>query len=68
MKMNKYIITSFVECSLHFNTLESAKTFAMKHGLNVCQVYYLEEHTPTFIGYGLENENGLLNGNEIVWV
>lgn len=66
--MNKYIISSLRECSLQFNTLESAKKFANEHGLNVCQVYYLDEHTPVFIGYGIENENGLMNGNEFVWV
>jgi hypothetical protein len=66
--MNKYIITSLVECSLYFNNVEPAQDFANEHGLNVCQVYYLDEHTPVFMGYGIENENGLCNGNEFVWV
>ena len=66
--MNKYIITSLMECSLTFNTLESAKEFADKHQLNVCQVFYLDEHTPKFIGYSIENENGLMNGREFIWI
>ena len=62
--MNKYIIRSFVECSLQFTTLQAAKEIADRYHLTVCKVFYLDEHTPKFIGYGLENENGLMNGNE----
>lgn len=63
--MNKYILTSLVECSLTFNNIKSAEEFANKHNLNVCKVYVLDEHTPKLIGFGLENENGLMNGNEL---
>ena len=63
--MNKYIITSLVECSLHFNKFESAKKFADRNELQVCQVFYLDEHIPIFLGFGIENENGLLTGNEL---
>lgn len=66
--MNKYIIKSFVECSLYFKKIEAAQEFADEHQLGVCKVYYLDEHTPTFLGYAIENENGLLNGNEFTWV
>lgn len=58
--MNKYLINSFVECSLHFNNVDSAKEYANRNELNVCEVYYLDEHKPRFIGYGIENENGLI--------
>jgi hypothetical protein len=66
--MNQYIITTLTECGLHFTNQQSAQDFADKHGVSICQVYYLDEHTPKFIGYGLENENGLMSGNEFIYV
>lgn len=63
--MNEYIITSFVECGLTFNNPQSAQEYADKFELKVCKVFYLDEHTPKLIGYGLENENGLIKGNEL---
>lgn len=67
--MNKHIITSLKECSLTFNTIESAKAFANKHNLQVCQIYYLNEHTPILLGYGIENENEILLGTkDFTWV
>lgn len=66
--MNKYFITSLTECSLRFTTIESAKTFADRNGIKVCQVYYLDGNEGIFLGYGLENEGGLMNGNEFTFV
>lgn len=66
--MNGYIVESFTECSLRFNTLESAKAFADKNRLKVCEVYITDENDLVFIGYGLENENGLMNGKEFNYV
>lgn len=66
--MNKYLITNLTEASLLFNTIESAQDFADKNELQVCQVYYLDGNNHIFLGYGIENENGLMNGNEFVWV
>ena len=66
--MNQYIITSLVECGLYFNNPQSAKEFADKYEMNVCEVYYLDEHAPKFIGYGIENENKLCKGNEFIFV
>lgn len=63
--MNEYIITSFVECGLTFNKPEAAQEYADKFELKVCKVFYLDEHNPKLIGYGLENENGLIKGNEL---
>ena len=62
--MNEYILTSFTECSLTFSNEKTAQKHANKFNLQVCKVYMLDEHTPKLIGYGLENENGLMNGNE----
>ena len=66
--MNKYIITSFVECGLYFNNPQAAKEFADKYELNVCEVYYQDEGSLKRIGYGIENEDGLMKGNEFTWV
>lgn len=66
--MNKFIITSLTECGLYFNNVESAKEFANRNEMQVCEVYYLDEHTPRFIGYGIENEDGLYSGNDHIWI
>lgn len=63
--MNKYLISSFTECSLQFSNEETAREYADRNDLGVCKIYYLDEHTPKFIGYGIENENGLIRGNEL---
>lgn len=57
--MNKYIITSFVECSVTFTTIQSAQSYAKEHGLKVCEVYYQNENSKIFLGFGVENENEL---------
>lgn len=66
--MNQYIITTLAECGLHFTNIESAQDFANKHQLTVCKVYYLDEHTPKFIGYGIEYDNQLLSSRDFTWV
>lgn len=67
-RMNTYTIKSFVECGLYFKTIQSAKTFADKHHLKVCEVYYQNGNIKTFIGYGIENEEGLMTGKEFISV
>lgn len=66
--MNKYIITTLAECGLTFNNPQSAQNFADRHHLTVCQVYYLDEHTPKFIGYGIEHKDKLLSTKDFTWV
>ena len=63
--MNEYIITTLAECSLTFSNEQPAEQYANKLNLKVCKVFYLDEHQPKHIGYGLENENGLIQGNEL---
>ena len=63
--MNEYILTTLAECSLTFSNQQTAQKYADKFGLTVCKLYYLDEHQPKHIGYGLENKNGLIRGNEL---
>lgn len=65
LKMNKYIITTLAECDLTFSNEQTAQQYADKLNLKVCKVFYLDEHQPKHIGFGLENENGLIQGNEV---
>lgn len=57
--MNEYILTTLAECSLTFSNQTTAQEYADKYQLKVCKLYYLDEHTPKHIGWGLENEDGL---------
>ena len=63
----KIIITNLRDADLLFNNKESATKFADKYNLNVSEIYYLDEHQPRFLGYGITDDEGNLEKN-FTWV
>ena len=66
-RTNKYIITSMVECGVRFTTIQSAMSYAKEHNLKVCEVYYQDGNSKIFLGYSVENEDGLAKPVASVW-